>query len=107
ISNAVILHPPSIQMPTYQGRTIDLLIDVRSRIEYFMGHLEDAVCIPHDQLPEALSRRDGITTKSRIVVYCASGARSAAAAAALRGAGYTQVTDLGGLAAAREAVTTG
>lgn len=94
-------------MPTYQGRPIDLLIDVRSRIEYFIGHLDGAVCIPHDQLPDALMRREGITPKSRIVVYCASGARSAAAAAALRGAGYLQVTDLGGLAEARQAVTTG
>jgi phage shock protein E len=94
-------------VPTYQGRPIDLLIDVRSRIEYFLGHLDGAVCIPHDQLPDALARREGITPKSRIVLYCASGARSAAAAAALRGAGYTQVSDVGAIAEARKAVTTG
>lgn len=93
-------------MATYQGRPIDFLIDVRSRLEYYLGHLDGAVCIPHDQLPDALERREGVTPKSRIVLYCASGARSAAAAAALRGAGYTQVSDVGGIAEARKAVTT-
>jgi rhodanese-related sulfurtransferase len=94
-------------MATYQGRQIDLLIDVRSRIEYFLGHLDGAVCIPHDQLPGALERREGITPRSRIVLYCASGSRSAAAAAALRDAGYTQVSNIGGIAEARTVVAAG
>jgi phage shock protein E len=91
-------------MPTYQGRPIDLLIDVRSRLEFYLGHLDGAVCIPHDQLPDALARREGITPRSRIVLYCASGARSAAAAGALRDAGYAHVVDAGGIAEARRVV---
>ena len=92
-------------MPTYRGAPIDLLIDVRSRLEYFLGHLDDAVCIPHDRLPDKLADHPGITTSSRLVVYCASGARSAAAAHALRAAGYTRVTDAGGIDDARGDMT--
>lgn len=91
-------------MHTYQGRPVDLVVDVRSRLEHLLGHVAGSVCIPHDHLPDALGRREGITPRSRIVVYCASGARSAAAASALRAAGYANVTDAGGLAAAREAI---
>lgn len=94
-------------MPTYDGRPVDLVIDVRSRLEFLLGHLDGAVCIPHDHLPDALLRREGVTPQSRIVLYCASGARSAAAAAALRGAGYGRVIDAGGLASARQAIATG
>lgn len=89
---------------TYEGRPVDLVVDVRSRLEFLLGHLPGAVCIPHDQLPDALARRAGITTESRIVLYCASGARSAGAAGALRAAGYGRVIDAGGLSTAREAI---
>jgi phage shock protein E len=88
-------------MIRYNGTPQDLLVDVRSRIEYFLGHLEGAVNIPVDSLPDALAARPGIDSDSRIVLYCASGARSAAAAAALRAAGFRRVTDAGGMSAAR------
>ncbi len=87
--------------PTFRSRPVDLVVDVRSRIEFWLGHLPGAVCIPVDQLPEGLAEVPGITSRSRILVYCASGMRSASAAAALRQAGYTQVVDGGGLAEAR------
>jgi phage shock protein E len=92
-------------MPSYRGTPIDLLVDVRSRLEFFLGHLDGAVCIPHDRLPDTLSDHDGISTKSRIVLYCASGARSAAAAQALRAAGYSKVTDAGPMSEARHDIS--
>jgi len=68
------------------------LVDVRTPREFAGGHLPDAVNVPLDQLPKGL----GKMPKSRtIVVYCASGARSAAAARQLRAAGWTTVMDLG------------
>lgn len=89
-------------MPRYQDIPQDLVIDVRSRLEHLLGHLEGSTCIPVDQLPEALEGRPGVTRDSRILVYCASGARSAAAATALRTAGFRRVTDAGGISAARQ-----
>ena len=86
----------------FRGTTVDIVIDVRSHVEYWLGHLPGALCIPVDNIVDALAKRDDITFASRIMVYCGSGVRSAAAAAALKSAGYEIVLDGGGLAAARE-----
>jgi rhodanese-related sulfurtransferase len=94
-----------MHMPTYRQRPYDLLLDVRSKLEFWLGHLPGAVCIAHDRLPEGLAGQPGIAKTSRIVVYCASGARSAAATQALQRAGYTKVTDAGGIEEARPHIT--
>jgi rhodanese-related sulfurtransferase len=86
--------------PHFRGAPVDLVVDVRSKIEFWMGHLPGAVCIPVDDLPEALTDRDEISSGSRILLYCATGARSATAAAQLRAAGFKHVVDGGGLSAA-------
>jgi phage shock protein E len=88
-------------MPTFRQQPIDVVIDVRSRLEYWMGHLDGAQCIPVSTLAEALAARTDIAKDARILVYCASGARSAAAAGILRDLGYRRVTDGGGIAAAK------
>jgi phage shock protein E len=84
--------------PSFRGKPVDLVVDVRSKLEYWMGHMPGAVCIAGDQLPDAIADRPGINRASRILVYCASGARSAAAAEQLRAAGYHNVVDGGGMA---------
>ncbi len=70
------------------------VVDVRSRGEFSGGAYPKARNIPVDELPSRLSelRRD-----EPIVLYCASGARSANAARILRKAGYTDVHSAGGL----------
>jgi rhodanese-related sulfurtransferase len=88
-------------MPRFRNLPVDAVVDVRSKLEFWLGHLPGAVCIPVDQLPHGLGDLPGVTTTSRILVYCASGARSAAAASALRAAGYQRVTDGGGIADAK------
>ena len=88
--------------PTYRGSPLDLVLDVRSKLEYWMGHLNGAVCLPVDRLPEGLAGMEGVSPKSRILVYCASGARSNTAASVLKAAGYRNVIDGGGMAAARQ-----
>jgi phage shock protein E len=88
-------------MPSYRHKPIDLVVDVRSRLEFWLGHLEGATCIPVGKLADAIPRREDVTPDTRILVYCASGARSAAAAGILRSLGYHRVTDGGGMAAAR------
>lgn len=87
--------------PSFRGAPVDLVVDVRSKLEFWIGHLPGAVCIPLERLPQGVEQRVGITPGSRILVYCAAGTRSAMAAEQLRAAGYKHVVDGGGLAAAR------
>ena len=82
----------------------DLIVDVRSKLEFLFGHLPNAVCIPVNHLPDDLVSRAGVSRNSRILLYCASGARSAAATAQLKAAGFTNLVDGGGMAAARRYV---
>lgn len=71
------------------------VVDVRTAEEYRGGHYEGAINIPLNELPNRLSEL-GDKTKP-IVVYCASGMRSASAAKILKKAGFTDVTNAGGL----------
>lgn len=87
-------------MPSFRSKPVDVVLDVRSRLEFWLGHLDGAVNIPVDALAEKLPARPDITPDARILVYCASGARSAMAAQTLARLGYRRVTDAGGLSAA-------
>jgi phage shock protein E len=89
-----------MRVPSFKGKAVEMVIDVRSRLEFFMGHLSGAVCIPVQVIAEQMQKRE-IGAETRILVYCASGARSAAAARQLRTLGYRNVVDGGGFAAAR------
>jgi len=71
------------------------VIDVRTKGEYAGGHYAGAVNIPVDTLASKLKTLGGKDTP--LVVYCASGGRSAQAAGILKGAGFTDVTNAGGL----------
>jgi phage shock protein E len=97
-------HPdPFPVMPSFQNKPVDFVIDVRSHVEYWLGHLGGAECIPVQKIAEAVRARAEIKPDSRILVYCASGARSATAAATLKSLGYRRVIDGGGMAQARNA----
>lgn len=72
-----------------------LLLDVRTPGEFASGHLPSALNVP---LGELGSKLENLAAKDRaIVVYCASGVRSASAAGALRSAGYATVKNLGAM----------
>jgi phage shock protein E len=88
-------------MPRFKDLPVDHVVDVRSKLEFWLGHLPGAVNVPVDRLPAGLDELDGLSRQSRILVYCASGARSAQAAAMLRQAGFLRVTDGGGMGEAR------
>lgn len=91
----------------FRSKTVTVVIDVRSRLEFFFGHLPGAICIPVGKISgEALESR-GIGRDEGILVYCASGSRSAVAVRALKQAGYTGVVDGGGLADARRGLRGG
>ena len=68
---------------------------MRTKGEFEDGAYPEAVNIPLDVLPAKLGElgpKDG-----PIVLYCASGARSAAAARLLRQAGFLDAVNAGGL----------
>lgn len=88
-------------MPKFRSKKVDVVIDVRSHLEYWLGHLPGAKCIPVGSLPRAIGEHPEITPDSSILVYCASGARSASAAGVLKGMGFRRVMDGGGYAEAR------
>lgn len=73
-----------------------LLLDVRTPGEFAAGHVEGAVNLPVQELEQRLA--DVPAKKDQpIVVYCASGRRSAAAKRVLEKAGFSKVSDLGGM----------
>lgn len=86
--------------PTWRGKPLDAVIDVRSKLEFWLGHLQGATCISVDIIGDELSNRPDVGRDAAILLYCASGARSAAAAAELNRRGYTNVIDGGGMASA-------
>jgi phage shock protein E len=71
------------------------VVDVRSTDEFEEAHYTNAVNISVEQVQ---SRLPEFGEKSKpVIVYCASGSRSAYAARILKMAGYTDVTNAGGL----------
>jgi rhodanese-related sulfurtransferase len=71
------------------------LIDVREDNEWRAGHAAKAIHISHWGLSEKIGTV--VPDKgARIVLYCAGGVRSAAAAAGLQRMGYTNVLSLAG-----------
>jgi phage shock protein E len=72
------------------------LVDVRSPGEFAGGHLTGALNIPVGELGTRMGEV-GDKTKP-VVLYCASGMRSASAAGMLRRAGFADVHDLGAMA---------
>lgn len=79
-------------MKIKQGATV---VDVRTPQEYATGHYEGATNIPLQDLQGRLTELGD--KQKAIVVYCASGMRSAQAAKVLAAAGFTDVTNAGGL----------
>jgi rhodanese-related sulfurtransferase len=71
------------------------LIDVRSPGEFSSGHLPGAINVPLQDLGAQVKK---LGEKDQpVVLYCASGTRSAMARATLKGMGFTQVFNLGSM----------
>jgi len=89
-------------MAKFRSKRVDVVIDVRSHLEFWLGHLPGARCMPVGSIDRAIAKHDDIKSDSHIMVYCASGARSSAAADILRRMGFRRVVDAGGYANARQ-----
>jgi rhodanese-related sulfurtransferase len=67
------------------------LLDVRTPQEYQQGHLQGAVLIPLDQIEKRFVE---IPKNRKILIYCAVGSRSNAAAGFLAGKGYKDIYNM-------------
>lgn len=76
-------------MPLIENDAI--IIDVRTSEEYDTGHIVDSINIPVDNISSVNYDKEQV-----IIVYCASGMRSANAAQKLIDLGYTKVYNLDG-----------
>ncbi len=87
--------PQSVDGPAARALVANgaTLLDVRSAGEWAGGHLEGARHVPVGELAGRLTE---LPRDRPVVVYCASGFRSARAAALLAEAGFT-VHDLGAI----------
>ena len=83
------------------ARSEVVVIDVRGRSEWDVGHIAGAVHIPLGAVPERLAE---IPRDRTVVMQCETGSRSAIAASVLRVNGFQRVENLtGGFAAWQEA----
>jgi molybdopterin/thiamine biosynthesis adenylyltransferase/rhodanese-related sulfurtransferase len=84
-----------IDTPTARERTDAAFIDVRERDEWEEGHIPGAVHVPRGNLESRIE--SAVPDRSReVILYCASGSRSAFAAKTLAELGYTDVASLAG-----------
>lgn len=80
--------------------TCSLLLDVREDDEWRAGHIDEAIHVPMNLLPNRLAYEPGpLTPQARIVVVCKMGARSAHVTAWLNDQGYDAVNLDGGMLA--------
>lgn len=72
------------------------LIDVRTPREYNAGHIEGAVLLDISKRDVFNNGIDALDKNRPVLVYCAVGGRSAAAAKLLADKGFSQIVDLNG-----------
>ena len=81
----------------YQSTSGAVLLDVRTPEEYRSGHIPGSKNIPLQTIDRVGSVAENKDTA--LYVYCQSGARSRQAAGMLKQMGYTNVNNIGGIAA--------
>lgn len=81
----------------YRAASGAVLLDVRTREEYSQGHIPGSVNLPLQAMAGGEAVPGG--KDAPLFLYCHSGARSARAARFLARMGYTNVKNIGGMAA--------
>ena len=71
-----------------------LYLDCREPSEYNLGHIKDALFLPRGNLETKIEAL--IPRKQKVLIYCASGNRSALAADTMQQMGYTDVASMSG-----------
>lgn len=75
-------------------------VDVRSSVEHSLDNIEGDIRISHGDIVKELSKTFP-DKNTDIRLYCRSGGRAGKALSALKDAGYTQVSNAGGIDNAR------
>ncbi len=78
-----------------QENTIDIVLDVRTKMEYTLGHYPEALNIPTGILAEQVETMIP-DKKARILIYCNTGQRARWATDVLRAKGYKNVVYITG-----------
>ena len=81
----------------FQRTSGAVLLDVRTPAEYRSGHIPGSKNIPLQTIDKVSAVAENKDTA--LYVYCQSGARSRQAAGVLKQMGYTNVNNIGGIAA--------
>jgi len=107
-ANAAIDTLPVQQALALVGAPDVLFVDVRETQETASGVIPDALHAPRGFLefladPESPMHKPRLAAAQKLVVYCASGGRSALAVKTLRDMGYSDVVNLAGGVAAWKA----
>lgn len=78
-----------------RDRTPDtVLLDVREPMEWNMAHIPGAVLVPLSDIEEKVEA--AVPRDSKVIIYCASGNRSAIAADTMQNLGYSDVASMAG-----------
>ena len=73
-----------------------LILDVRTREEYDLGHIPGAILIPDTEI-ELRAEKELPDKDQLLLVYCRSGRRSKLASEVLVKLGYTNIKEFGGI----------
>ena len=101
------LDPASVEAELASGDAV--LVDIREADELAGGRIPGAVHVPRGMLefradPTSSYHQEPLDPSKRVILHCASGGRSALAAATLQQMGYTRIAHLdGGFKAWQEA----
>ena len=87
------------EIKAYQAAQDAILLDVRTGQEFREGHIPGSVNIPLQSIANGRTPSDN--KNAQIYVYCHSGSRSRQAVGRLKGMGYSNVKNIGGIAAYR------
>jgi rhodanese-related sulfurtransferase len=91
VGHASRLTPAALDLVIGDGTAGALLVDVRNPGEVAAGEIAGSQHIP---LPQLRRRLGEVRCDGPVVLYCASGWRSAVAASYLRSQGYSDVSDV-------------
>lgn len=96
-TNVERVSPGDFQTRLSSGGTAGVqLIDVRTPREYNAGHIDDALLLDISKRDVFNNGVDALDKNRPVLVYCAVGGRSAAAAKLLADKGFSQIVDLSG-----------
>jgi len=73
-----------------------ILVDCRKPDEWAITHIEQAMLLPLQQLPQLLQEKLAGQQDRKIIVHCKSGGRSMTFTKALRDAGFKDVKSMAG-----------